>query len=430
MIQLLHQLPEGGEIRTAGRVAKTSRGWEIFNLYCRYQLDVSSSRGADGANAGPVEGALVRVVGRRRGKVLVVDDLEVVSVVGAAMKDVARGSGLQRAELARRLGLRAKVRRQVRAFFEERGFLEVETEALTGGPGTDPHLEPLAVALHRFDGSVMEGAYLHTSPELKMKELLALGAGRIYQWGRVWRDGELTERHRPEFTMLEWYRPWEEMEAIVQDVEALVGEVLVDSARPLRGPIERITMQEAVQEACGFDLLAHLEEETLREEMLERGMISERGAKAARGWDELFFSLTVSHLDPFLARFGAVFLTHWPAPLAVLAKRDAEDDRVAERFELYVDGVELANGFGELTDPREQRRRFEEDNDQRRRLGGEEIALNEGFLDALEYGMPPSAGVALGVDRLLMIAAGVEEIAAVSAFGGQFRPEFLPSSQS
>jgi lysyl-tRNA synthetase class 2 len=198
-----------------------------------------------------------------------------------------------------------------------------------------------------------------------------------------------------------------------------VCEVLEDR----EGPFMRLTMREVVEASCGFDILEALEAPQLAAICRERGLLEgtrgvlEGGPGGELRWDELFFALQVERVDPWLADRGAVFVTEWPAPLAILARRSPDDPRVAERFELYVDGVELANGFQELVDPVEQRARFEAEVRERRRRGLPELPVPERLLAALEDpGMPPSAGVALGVDRLLMLALGVDDIGEVLPF--------------
>lgn len=416
----LHQLSDNLRCTTAGRLAKFEHGWRVFNAFSSFLLQKSENR--------PFaqhlrEGDLIRLTGMLRGDVFIADDVEVVYRPTTTEPDLTRCRDLS---LGLALQARHSINARIRRFFDGRGFLEVETPYWVLAPGTDPHLEPVAAEFRdaHHDEEPPRRAYLHTSPELQMKRLLAGGSGPIYQLGRVWRNGEVTDLHNPEFTLLEWYRPWRDLEAIIDDVEALVAEVLhAQSPRPVDSPIERMTMQEVVFEACGFDILNALDTDSLRREILARKLLSRRATEGAR-WDELFFSLAVSHLDPFLKERGALFVTHWPTPLAVLARRSEEDPRVAERFELYVDGVELANGFGELTDAKEQRRRFEEDNENRRQLGLSELPMPEAFLQALKWGLPPSAGVALGVDRLLLLATeGAKSLADVAPFALRRRPD-------
>ncbi len=392
----LHQLPENQSLTTAGRLRKTEHGWAIFNAFSEFAL-----RGLDDEGA-LSDGALIRVGGYRQRETLQVTALQVVHRPKNGPTALGRR---QSPSLGEALRARHEINRRIRHFFENRDFLEVETPASLRAPGTDPHLDPVPIELGGTGEETPHlPAYLHTSPELMMKQLLAAGAGPIYQLCRVWRGAEVTDLHTPEFTLLEWYRPWRSVEVIIDDVEKLVAQILDDHcARPIATPIARMTMQQVVDAACGFDLLEALDAPSLRREVLSRNLLSERAVGDAE-WDEIFFSLSISHIDPYLKTLGAVFVTDWPLPLAVLARGTDGEPRTAERFELYVDGLELANGFGELTDPDEQRRRFRADNERRSELNLPRLPIPEAFLRALNWGMPPSAGVALGVDRLLLLA--------------------------
>jgi lysyl-tRNA synthetase class 2 len=340
----------------------------------------------------------------------------------AGCTSLGRGRSLSLAEALR---LRAGANQAIRAFFAARDFLEVETPNWVGAPGTDVHLDPVRATYEDLHGDLSVEGYLHTSPEFAMKRLLVEGLERIWQLTKVWRNGEITPLHNPEFTLLEWYRAGEPVEAIIDDVEALALELLGDEINvsgtsiTIEAPFECVTMQQVVEEACGFDLLDALDFRSLYEACRDNELLSERSLERAmenEQWDELFFELQVTYIDPYLAKRGAVFVTDWPAPLAVLAKKRPDDPRVAQRFELYIGGVELANGFQELTDPEEQRRRFEEDLNVRRERDLPELPMPERFLEALEAGMPESSGVAVGVDRFLMLMAGVDDIREVAPF--------------
>ena len=268
---------------------------------------------------------------------------------------------------------RARVLRQIRAFFDARGFTEVETPVRIPAPAPEPHI----------DCPPSGDWFLRASPELQMKKLLAAGMERIYQIGPCFREGEKGSRHNPEFTMLEWYRVNADYSDIARDAEELVAEVL----RP-RGSaaLPRVTVREAYRRWAGWD--------------------------PVEAWDQDRFDFDMAtKIEPNLPK-GPLFLMDYPAPAASLARLKADDPRVAERWELYVDGLELANAFTELTDPVEQRRRFELARAERRALGEADYPLDEEFLDALAR-MPPSGGVALGVDRLVMLACGVHDIADV-----------------
>lgn len=327
-----------------------------------------------------------------------------------------------------RLRLRARLLDAVRGFFSARGVLEVETPLLAAATVTDPHLHSLATTLGESSGAAGRTLYLQTSPEYAMKRLLAAGSGPIYQLARAFRDGEAGRRHNPEFTLLEWYRPGVDHHRLMDEVEELVGAVLVavpggPPGGPPAGPAERLTYREAFRRHAGVDPFADPPErlaEAARE--AAEGPVPEL-ADDRDAWLDL---LMVSAVEPGLGRTPdspgprAVFLHDFPASQAALARvRDPGPDggpAVAERFELFVDGIELANGFHELTDAAEQRRRFERDLAVRRERGLPEPPVDERLLAALDAGLPPSAGVALGFDRLVMLAAGAESIAEVLAF--------------
>ena len=280
------------------------------------------------------------------------------------------------------LEIRARVLRQLRAFFDVRGFVEVETPVRIAAPAPEPHIDcPAAIA--RPDAAALaRPTFLRASPELQMKKLLAAGLTRIYQIGPCFREGERGRRHSPEFTMLEWYRASADYLDILADMEALFAEIL--DLKGFNGlKFERITVREAYQRWAGWDPFAE--------------------------WDAERFDFDMAtKIEPNLPS-GPVFLMDYPPQAASLAKLRGN---VAERWELYVNGLELANAFTELTDPDEQRRRFEEARAERRRLAEADYPLDEEFLDALAR-MPPAGGVALGVDRLVMLVCGVDDIAMV-----------------
>ncbi len=255
-----------------------------------------------------------------------------------------------------------------------------------------------------------EPLWLHTSPEFAMKRLLVAGAGPVFQLARVWRNGEASETHAPEFTMLEWYAPHAGFESLMAETEQYLRAVL-PPAVTCRGittgldRFERLTMADAFARHAGADLLGTAGD--------AQALARSAGARLRDGedWEDLFFRLLLERIEPHLGREHPTFLTHWPAAQAALARRDPDDPRVALRFELFVCGLELANAFEELTDPAEQRARFVEDRARRHALtGGGDWPLDEDFLAALAHGMPPASGIALGFDRLAMIAAGAAKI--------------------
>ncbi len=310
-----------------------------------------------------------------------------------------------------RLRLRARILREVRAFFEARGVLEVETPYLSVAAATEPHLYSLRVAP---DGPGSRRRYLHTSPEFPMKRLLAAGAGPIFQICRVFREGEAGALHNPEFTLLEWYRPGWDHHALMQELAELAGAVIA-SRRPLGEP-ERVTYREAFERHAGIDPLRVGPAELLgRARAL--GLAPPPGLGERADDRDALLDLLSSHLvQPRLGIGRPCLLYDYPASQAALARVRAGDPPVAERFELFVDGIELANGFHELTDAGEQGRRFAAENERRRAAGHAPVPIDERFLAALEAGVPDCAGVALGLDRLIMLAAGAGRIDEVLAF--------------
>ncbi|PZR17963.1 MAG: EF-P lysine aminoacylase GenX [Azospirillum brasilense] len=317
---------------------------------------------------------------------------------------------------------RALLLAETRAFFTGRGYTEVETPALVPVPGMEVHLQGFRSRFrpHLGPGEARD-LWLRTSPELALKRLLVAGVGPVFELARVWRNGEVSPRHAPEFTMLEWYAPGLSLDGMMDEAEALLRAVLPPRVAQhgvetdLGLPFERIPVAEAFRRWCGgLDILATVGADGEGDGAALRVAARAAGLEApeGEGWEELFFRLMLDHVEPNLGRGSASFLTHWPAPQAALARRDPADPRAALRFELFVAGIELANAFDELTDAVEQRNRFERDVAERQRLYGEEgWEVDEDFLRALEHGMPGGSGIALGFDRLAMLAAGVEEIA-------------------
>lgn len=304
------------------------------------------------------------------------------------------------------LRLRARVLAGIRAFFAERAVLEVETPLLAAATTPDPRIESLGT-LYRGPGAPAEGLtlYLQTSPELAMKRLLAAGSGPIYQIARAFRDGEAGPRHNPEFTLLEWYRPGFDHHALMDEVEALLGRVLGTSGA------ERLTFAEAFDRHLGLDPHA-----APLGELRRAADEAAPGGSPGLSRDDLLNLLLAAAVEPHLGRDRPTFVYDFPASQAALARVREGPPPVAERFEVFVRGVELANGFNELTDADEQRRRFEEELARRRSEGLAPVPLDERLLAALEAGLPPCAGVALGVDRLVMLAAGAGSLAEVLAF--------------
>ena len=302
---------------------------------------------------------------------------------------------------------RARILQGIRAFFAEREVMEVETPTLSAAALTEPAIDSFAT---RYIGpGHAEGLklYLHTSPEFPMKRLLVAGSGPIYQLCKVFRQGEAGRRHNPEFTMLEWYRPGFDHHRLMDEVEALVALVL-----GLEGKAQRISYQEAFLQHAGIDPLA-APIEKLRSATDRLGIAGFDAGDERDTWLDLILSHSV---EPRLGQDGLCFLTDYPASQAALARLNPDNPRVAERFELYYQGVELANGFHELGDSREQRKRFESELAERAVQGREQPPMDERLLAALDAGFPDCAGVALGVDRLVMLALGAESLEEVIAF--------------
>ncbi len=289
------------------------------------------------------------------------------------------------------LRLRARILRSIREFFDRRAYLEVATPCRVPAPAPELHIDPVPA----------DGWFLHTSPELWMKRLLAEGFDRIYQMGPVFRGRERGDRHLPEFTLLEWYAAGADYRDLMEECEALVGAV-AESA----GVGDRLRWGEAeVSLAPPWDRL------TVRDAFRRYTGVSAEAALETDRFDEIL----AFEIEPRLGRERPVFLCDYPAPCAALARRRADDPDTAERFELYIAGLELCNAFSELTDPDEQRARFAADRDARRRAGRPVGPMPERFLEALAR-MPAAAGNALGVDRLVMLMAGAERIDDVVAF--------------
>ncbi|MBZ5486597.1 EF-P lysine aminoacylase GenX [Halomonas aquamarina] len=305
---------------------------------------------------------------------------------------------------------RARLLASVRAFFAARDVMEVETPVLGQGGSTDVHLVSLATQARTDKGQ--RRLWLQTSPEFHMKRLLAAGSGPIFQLARSFRDGEVGSRHNIEFTMLEWYRPGFTLAELIDETTALVATLIPSPARQ----VVTYRYRELFHTHLAMDPF------TLSLEKL-RGLAAERGQMAAGALDkesrdtclDLLMSMVI---EPTLGRGELSVVMDYPASQAALARRhqDSDGEWVASRFELYLEGVELANGYHELTDAVEQRARFEQDNLERRRLGLVEVDIDERLLAALEFGMPEGAGVALGIDRLIQQALGKARLEDVLAF--------------
>jgi lysyl-tRNA synthetase class 2 len=321
---------------------------------------------------------------------------------------------------------RNRIKAALRAWFDAQGSVEVDPAGLQVSPGNETHL-------HAFATTALDGAggartlHLHTSPEFAMKKLLAAGETRIHAFAPVWRNRERGPLHAPEFTMLEWYRVGEPYEALMDDCAQMLALAAraagSDTLRwrntacdPFARP-ERVSVADAFQRHAGVDLLATIGAggTTDRDALAAQATAAGVRVTADDTWSDILSKVLVARVEPMLGHGRATVLDRYPLAEAALARPAPDDPRVAERFELYACGVELANGFGELTDPVEQRRRFTADMAEKRRLYGESYPLDEDFLSALAH-MPPASGIALGFDRLVMLALGKQELAEVIGF--------------
>ena len=316
---------------------------------------------------------------------------------------------------------RAAIMRAVRGHFEAQGFLEVETPARVMSPGQEVHLEAISAG---------DGRHLITSPEYHMKRLVAGGLPRIVQFCRCFRAEEDGPFHQPEFTMVEWYRAGGTMDELMRDCEAIV-EVAARAAGTwptahvpinrrgkysaeilaLDGVFERTTVRELFRRHAGIELRGDESEADMR------GLAQRAGCQVGpdAAWDDVFYQVFLDRIEPRLGCARPTFVLDWPAPLGALARRKSDDPLTVERFELYAGGLELANAFGELTDPVEQRARFIEETEHRHKRGRAVYPIDEKLLEALGH-MPPTCGIALGFDRLVMLVVGASRIREVLAF--------------
>jgi elongation factor P--(R)-beta-lysine ligase len=316
------------------------------------------------------------------------------------------------------LAARGAITRAIRAWFDEQGFVEVETAILQVSPGNEIHLHAPRTELVAAAGS-RTPRFLRTSPEFACKKLLAAGETKIFEFARVFRDRERGRLHLPEFTMLEWYRANAGYDAVMADGVVLIAHAAQATgigqfsfrgkvADPFAEP-ELLTVAAAFERFAGIDLLATIKNgEGDRDALASAAGMRVRIAKDDT-WSDIFSKLLVEHIEPNLGQGRLTLLYEYPLPEAALARVSPSDGRVAERFEIYACGVELANGFGELTDTREQRRRFETAMNEKQRRYGERYPLDEDFLAALAA-MPEASGVALGFDRLVMLASGARGV--------------------
>lgn len=302
---------------------------------------------------------------------------------------------------------RAEIMAGIRRFFSDRGVLEVETPSMSQATVTDVHLVPFETRFVGPGHSQGMNLYLMTSPEYHMKRLLAAGCGPVYQLCRSFRNEEMGRYHNPEFTMLEWYRPCYDMYRLMNEVDDLLQQVLECS------PAESLSYQQAFQRHLEIDPLS-ADKQQLREVAARLDLSNIADTEEDR--DTLLQLLFAMGVEPHIGKDKPAFVYHFPASQAALAQISTEDHRVAERFEVYFRGVELANGFHELTDAGEQQQRFEQDNRKRAAKGLPQQPVDVNLLEALKAGMPDCSGVALGVDRLVMLALNAESLSEVMAF--------------
>jgi len=382
-------LPSGTRVRVGGRVVAVAEGAiELADALAAVPVGLASARELG-------VGDLVVIEGRVHERALV----DAVLIARTPLPE-PRGDGdfarFAWHGIGRNLVARAKALAAVRAYFAREAFLEVETPFRVPAPGVDLHLDALPA----------HAGHLITSPELQMKRLLVAGLPRIFQVARVSRRDELGQVHEPEFTMLEWYRAFAGIEQVMNDTEQVAREV----ARAVSGSARLFGA-----DGRRFELELPFPRITVREAFREHAGIADASDLAASD-EARYFELMVERVEPGLAQESRpFFLWQYPASQASLARLNPEDPSVAERFELFVGGVELCNGFDELTDAREQRARFEHECALRARAGRTVYPVDERFLAALEAGMPPAGGNAVGFDRLLMLALGARQLAEVIA---------------
>lgn len=323
----------------------------------------------------------------------------------------------------RNLLLRAKVIQGIRQFFIDQGFIEMETPYLVPSPGMEPHLSALEVYCTRPNGQKFK-RYLHTSPEYAMKKLLGEGWDKIFQICRVFRDEEISSTHQIEFTMLEWYRRRADYFQIMEDCENLIeylGQKILGhnifyyqgNQIDLTPPFQRLRVAEAMRIYGEVDIEKNRDQESLLQEAFRKGYAFD--PREEYSYDDIFFKIFLDKVEPNLGFPKPTILYEYPASMAALARLKPDDLFWAERFELYIAGVEIANAFSELVDPEEQRQRFMEEQKLRARMGKPVYPIDEELLQALAH-LPPSAGIALGVDRLLMVFCDTPKIQDVLAF--------------
>ncbi len=316
------------------------------------------------------------------------------------------------------LEARARIFAEVRSFFNARGYLEVETPALQVAPCMEPHIQAFRTELVSADMQRRDTLYLHTSPEFAMKKLLVAGLPKIYQLAKVFRNAEGSRWHSPEFAMLEWYQLGMDYKDMMYETADLLRHVVKQPMRvkdktcDVAAPFEKITVVDALKKYADVDIsnnlcdLAHIVAEAKRIGVY---------VSPLDDWENALLKILMEKVEPNLGVGAASLIYDYPVSMAALSRPKPEDGRFAERFEVYVCGIELANAFGELTDAAVQRERFNHDVALRKKIYGDDYPVDEDFLDALDHGLQPCSGNALGLDRLVMLATGAENIDLVQA---------------
>jgi lysyl-tRNA synthetase class 2 len=316
------------------------------------------------------------------------------------------------------LNTRSKIIRSIRSFFDGRGYTEVHTPRLVGLPGQEPHLEPFWTDIMEQSGETHRAALI-TSPEYAMKRLLANGMDKIYDLGPCFRNNEPWDgTHDPEFLLLEWYRKDADLQSLMDETEEMLKTVIegIRNAKCEMRNIRRITVVDAWKEYLDVDLVSLLGDHDAIADIARR---FDQPVEEQDSWDDIYFKIFLSKIEPKIGE-TPTFLYRYPASMAALAKTCEDDERFADRVELYIGGLELANGFAELSDPDEQRKRFEEEREIRRSQGKDIWPIDEKFLADLPQ-MGPAVGMAFGVDRLVMLATGAKSINEVVTFSASKR---------
>lgn len=330
-------------------------------------------------------------------------------------------------QLLKKLLLREKIVDAIRMFFKQEGFREVETPLLVKHPGTEPYLEVFETDITTLNNKSTRG-FLLTSPELQMKKLLAAGLGNIFQISKSFRNNEgISSFHNPEFSILEWYRTDADYKDIMTDCENLILFIFTqlgvnqnqrnilqyqDEEVNLSTPWERISVAEAFEKYAQITQEQLLSEDLLLEKAKEKGY----EVNAQTTWEQIYNQILLNEIEPHLGKNKPTFLYDYPASQAALSKKKSDDPRFAERFELFINGIELGNAFSELTDAEEQKQRMVDDLALRSKLDKKKFELDDDFIEALEMGFPETGGIAVGVDRLVMLFADAESISQTMFF--------------